>query len=108
VSQLKIGGLLFVEHTMQHTAGAASEMDPFGADAMIMPYLFAEWAGHRVSLEILKSRKSHSRTKSVTTATLDVSALPFSVDESGDGPNVSLVCRGDGLELWLFVLKRVM
>ncbi len=43
--QLAPGGRIYVEHTMAHSAEGASEMDPFGAHPMCMPYLFFKW-GH--------------------------------------------------------------
>ena len=43
VNQLESNGLLFIEHTMMHAAQGASEMDPFGAHPMVMPYLLFEW-----------------------------------------------------------------
>jgi hypothetical protein len=50
VEQLKPEGYLFVEHTMQHSALGASEMDPFGAHPMVMPYLLFEWGKGRYEL----------------------------------------------------------
>jgi hypothetical protein len=41
--QLAPGGLIYIEHTMRHSAAGASEMDPFGAHPMCMPYLFFKW-----------------------------------------------------------------
>ena len=41
--QLKPGGCIFIEHTMGHSAQGASEMDPFGAHPMCMPFLFFKW-----------------------------------------------------------------
>jgi hypothetical protein len=41
--QLTPDGFLFIEHTMLHSATGSSEMDPFGAHPMVMPYLFLEW-----------------------------------------------------------------
>ncbi|TAK54401.1 MAG: class I SAM-dependent methyltransferase [Gammaproteobacteria bacterium] len=41
--QLAPGGHIYIEHTMQHSAAGASEMDPFGAHPMCMPYLFFQW-----------------------------------------------------------------
>ena len=53
--QLADGGLIFIEHTMFHSASGASEMDPFGAHPMVMPYLFFEWGRGKYQLEdILK------------------------------------------------------
>lgn len=43
VEQLQEDGLLFIEHSMSHSASGASEMDPFGAHPMVMPYLFFDW-----------------------------------------------------------------
>lgn len=42
-AQLAPQGLLFIEHTMAHSPSGASEMDPFGAHPMVMPYLFFKW-----------------------------------------------------------------
>lgn len=48
--QVKPGGLLFIEHTMAHSATGAGEMDPFGAHPMCMPYLFFRWGKGRYVL----------------------------------------------------------
>lgn len=59
LNQLKKGGLLFVEHTVSHSPSGAGEMDPFGAKPRYMPYLFAEWFGHQISLKIRKGHKAN-------------------------------------------------
>lgn len=41
--QLAPRGRIYIEHTMKHSAAGASEMDPFGAHPMCMPYLFFKW-----------------------------------------------------------------
>lgn len=41
--QLADGGCIYIEHTMQHSAEGAGEMDPFGAHPMAMPYLLFRW-----------------------------------------------------------------
>ena len=46
--QLGGGGCIYIEHTMQHSASGASEMDPFGAHPMAMPYLLFK-RGHRLA-----------------------------------------------------------
>ena len=51
VDQLAPEGLVFVEHTMAHSPKGSSEMDPFGAHPMIMPYLIFEWGKGRFQLE---------------------------------------------------------
>lgn len=53
--QLTDDGLIFIEHTIYHGPRGAGEMDPFGADPMIMPYLIFEWGrGHYELADILK------------------------------------------------------
>jgi hypothetical protein len=53
--QIGADGLIFIEHTMHHSPSGASEMDPFGAHPMIMPYLFFEWGRGEYELaDILK------------------------------------------------------
>jgi hypothetical protein len=55
VDQLSRGGMIFIEHTMFHSPSGASEMDPFGAHPMIMPYLFFDWGRGKYQLaDILK------------------------------------------------------
>ena len=45
--QLAPGGRIYIEHTMAHSPQGASEMDPFGAHPMCMPYLLFKWGqGH--------------------------------------------------------------
>ncbi|MDQ2641105.1 MAG: hypothetical protein M3Y79_11075 [Pseudomonadota bacterium] len=50
VDQLTEDGLLFIEHSMQHSATGASDMDPFGAHPMVMPYLLFEWGRGKYEL----------------------------------------------------------
>ncbi|MGH8664218.1 MAG: hypothetical protein ACREUX_08115 [Burkholderiales bacterium] len=61
VDQLRPGGILFIEHTMVHSAEGASEMDPFGASPSLMPYLLAKWLGHKIAIEIMKSVKPNNK-----------------------------------------------
>jgi len=60
LDQLKQVGLLFIEHTMDHSPQGAGEMDPFGANPHCMPYLLSEWFGHRISIEVITSHKSNT------------------------------------------------
>ena len=48
--QLASGGCIYIEHTMQHSPSGASEMDPFGAHPMLMPYLLFEWGSGKYRL----------------------------------------------------------
>jgi len=43
VGQLKPGGALFLEHTMGHAAEGSSQLDPFGVDPHVFPFLIAKW-----------------------------------------------------------------
>lgn len=63
--QIKAGGLIFIEHTMQHSPTYANAMDPFGAHPMCMPYLFFEWGmGVYRLFEILHiEKKSNSNQR---------------------------------------------
>ena len=47
VACLKPGGLIFIEHTSGHASNTATEMDPFGADLEVMPYLVLIWGKGR-------------------------------------------------------------
>lgn len=59
LGQLKLGGLLFIEHTEAHGPNGAGEMDPFGVNPYYMPYLLADWFPHKITLQVIKSRKKN-------------------------------------------------
>jgi hypothetical protein len=109
IGQVRIGGLIFIEHTVAHTASGASGMDPFGADPITMPYLLSEWLGHRASIEILRSKKSHRDSETSTVPIPTTSNFPMMID--GDGKHHesrnALIFRGADLDVWLFVVKRI-
>lgn len=63
VSQLKPGGLLFIEHTRLHSPSNASKMDPFGADPELMPYLLVTWLGMGVAMEIIQGVKPNKNVE---------------------------------------------
>lgn len=48
--QLTANGCIYVEHTMQHSAAGASDMDPFGAHPMAVPYLLFKWGRGKYAL----------------------------------------------------------
>ncbi len=55
IEQLRPGGAVFLEHTMGHTSEATSELDPFGVDPHVFPYLIAKWgAGRYAVTEVLE------------------------------------------------------
>ena len=62
-AQLEESGLLFLDHTMVHSPAAASEMDPFGAHPMVMPYLLFNWGRNEYRLvdilELAHEKKRH-------------------------------------------------
>lgn len=43
MSCLRSGGLCIIEHGSFHEPRAANELDPFGADIILMPYLITTW-----------------------------------------------------------------
>ena len=59
--QLNESGRIYIEHTIEHSTRSASAMDPFGANPMIMPYLFFDWGKGVYELEdiIQISRKKN-------------------------------------------------
>ncbi len=58
VSQLKIGGLMYIEMSEAHSPRHASKMDPFGVKPEYFAYLLSQWIGHAVSIEVLHTKKS--------------------------------------------------
>jgi hypothetical protein len=61
LEQLKVGGLLFIEHTELHGPHGAGVMDPFGASPSYMPYILSDWFGHAVAVEIIQSTKANNK-----------------------------------------------
>ena len=59
LNQLNDGGFLVIEHTEAHGPSGASEMDPFGVRPTAMPYVLADWFGHRISMSVKKSKKAN-------------------------------------------------
>jgi hypothetical protein len=55
MSCVKRGGLCFLEHSSSHER--ATELDPFGADFSVMPYLILTWGKGRFCVrELLEAR----------------------------------------------------
>ena len=56
MSCLKPGGICLLEHTNAHGVRSANELDPFGAELAIMPYLVVTWSAGRFAVtDILKA-----------------------------------------------------
>ena len=56
MSCLKPGGICLLEHTNAHGPRSVNELDPFGAELAIMPYLVATWGAGRFAVtDILKA-----------------------------------------------------
>ena len=49
--QLNENGRIYIEHTLEHSTRDAGAKDPFGANPMVMPYLFFEWGKGVYTLE---------------------------------------------------------
>ena len=57
---LKPGGLCFIEHSSLHGPAGASELDPFGAELVQMPFLIATWSkGEYAVLEVIEAPKKY-------------------------------------------------
>jgi hypothetical protein len=64
MSCIKKGGLCILEHSSLHGPSGASELDPFGADIVQMPYLITMWGkGEYVVRELLKAPKKNESVK---------------------------------------------
>ncbi len=61
LSQLKVGGLLFLEMSNQDNPNNSSKMDPFGVEMEFFPYVLAKWFGNQFSLEIFNSNKGKKK-----------------------------------------------
>lgn len=63
---IRPGGLCILEHTSGHEASGANELDPFGADLVLMPYLIATWSKGKFAVrEILDAPSHRSNVKYV-------------------------------------------
>lgn len=79
IAQLRLGGLLFLEHNRDQSAETSRRSDPFGVSAKYLPYVLCEWFGHAISIEIIPTSKGESTTWK----------------------------RNVGMQTWLFVIKRI-
>lgn len=60
LEQLKVGGLLFIEHSeIGHGSQASSSKDPFGAKPHYMPFLLCQWFGHGIAIEVIETVKGN-------------------------------------------------
>ncbi len=50
LGQLRPGGVVVIEYSEEQSPVAAGQMDPFGVRPQVVPYVLADWFGHRVSL----------------------------------------------------------
>lgn len=55
MSCLRAGGLTLIEHSSLHEPDGASELDPFGADIVQMPYLITMWGKGRYGVRQILS-----------------------------------------------------
>jgi len=65
LNQIKKEGFIIIEHSDQHGVVASGKMDPFGVEANFFPYMLAEWFGHLISVEIIKSTKPNKNNAPV-------------------------------------------
>ncbi len=89
--QLRRSGRIYIEHTMSHSASGASEMDPFGAHPMCMPYLFHKWGKGRYRLaDIIEGTAKTNNGKEAWIFVLSRDDDPGqSADLAGSGPQAA-------------------
>ncbi len=63
VDQLSPAGKLFVEHTIWHSAEGVTELDPFGVDPRVLPYVLLNFSEGRFGVTRIL-RPSHVKRKS--------------------------------------------
>jgi hypothetical protein len=64
MSCVRKGGLCILEHSSEHSPCGASELDPFGADITLMPYLITTWGGGRYGVrELIEAPKKIDSVK---------------------------------------------
>jgi hypothetical protein len=60
MSCLRPDGICVLEHSSSHAAATYSELDPFGADLSMMPFLIAKWAkGRYAVIDLLEAPHVH-------------------------------------------------
>jgi hypothetical protein len=66
IDSLRIGGLCILEHSNLHAPEGANELDPFGAEIELMPFLITKWAKGRFFVrEILDAPGKNPALKSL-------------------------------------------
>tara|TARA_A100001234_G_C12555198_1_gene354904 strand:+ start:123 stop:866 length:744 start_codon:yes stop_codon:yes gene_type:complete len=50
LNQIKLNGLIILEHSIYHSPEHADEGDPFGVRPTVMPYILTDWFGHQISV----------------------------------------------------------
>ncbi|MDP3495151.1 MAG: methyltransferase domain-containing protein [Hyphomonadaceae bacterium] len=65
MSCLRPGGLCFLEHTTEHGPANTSELDPFGAEITLLPYLILKWGKGRFSVVDLLAGPALSQERPV-------------------------------------------
>jgi hypothetical protein len=64
MSCVRPGGLCILEHSSGHAADTATQLDPFGADLVVMPYLILTWAKGKYGIrEILEAPKKSEKVQ---------------------------------------------
>lgn len=64
MSCVRKGGVCLLEHSTAHEPSATSELDPFGADIVMMPFLITTWAKGKFAVrEILTAPQKQEMVK---------------------------------------------
>jgi hypothetical protein len=59
MSCLKKGGVCILEHTSGHNISGASDLDPFGVDLAVFPYLILKWGKGKYSMREILDAPTH-------------------------------------------------
>ena len=77
LNQIKIGGIVIIEHTRYHGPEHAGEGDPFDVRPVVMPYVLTDWFGHKINI-------SHSVEKKSNMVSSDLDAWLFVLRKNTD------------------------
>lgn len=60
LNQVRMGGVVIIEHTHAHGPAGASRMDPFGVRPIAMPYVLTDWFGDQISITHTVNAKANN------------------------------------------------
>lgn len=64
LGQLRVGGIMILEHTIGHEPSGASKMDPFGIKREYLPFYLSKIFGFQISIDMTEAIKPNIVSKS--------------------------------------------